>query len=83
MDVFSQEDGKKVQQLHAPKWSGTYMVSYSITDDLTVDLTGQVYVSMRLIVLKNDFRPEYLPWYSIANIKVAHKVGKVLKSMVG
>lgn len=73
MDVFRKEMGTKIQQLHAPKWSGTYMLSYSFTDDFMVDFTGQFYGPMRLPVVENDFRPEYSPWYTLANIKVSKK----------
>lgn len=73
MDVFRKEMGEKIQQLHAPKWSGTYMLSYSFMDDFMVDFTGQFYGPMRLPVVENDFRPEYSPWYTLANIKVSKK----------
>lgn len=79
MDVFRKEDGEKIQQLHAPKWSGTYMLSYTVADNFAIDLTGQVYGPMRLPVVENDFRPEYSPWYSIANIKLSKKISKQLE----
>ena len=79
MDVFRVQDGERIRQLHAPKWSGVYSVSYAITDDFMVDLTGQIYGPMRLSVVENDFRPEYSPWYSIANIKASKKIAKNLE----
>ncbi len=73
LDVYQKFDGEreKSQQLHAPKWSGTYALTYRFPNDLTVDFTGQFYGPMRLPVLPNDYRPEYSPWYSLANIQVS------------
>lgn len=73
LDVYQKFDdnNKKSQQLHAPKWSGTYNLSYKFTNDLTLDFTGQFYGPMRLPVLPNDYRPEYSPFYSLANIQVS------------
>lgn len=73
LDVYQKFDGEneKVQQLHAPKWSGTYSLTYQFPDNLTVDFTGQFYGPMRLPVLPNDYRPEYSPFYSLANIQVS------------
>lgn len=79
LDIFRKEDGEKIQQLHSPKWSGTYMVEYSSPKGFSVDLTGQFYGPMRLPIVENDFRPEYSPWYSIANIKVSQKINKNLE----
>ncbi len=73
LDVYQKFDGEreKSQQLHAPKWSGTYILTYRFANDLTIDFTGQFYGPMRLPVLPNDYRPEYSPWYSLANIQVS------------
>lgn len=73
LDVYQKFDDErqKSQQLHAPKWSGTYSLSYKFKNDLTVDFTGQLYGPMRLPILENDYRPEYSPWYSLANIQVS------------
>lgn len=73
LDVYQKFDGenKKSQQLHAPKWSGTYTLSYKFANDLNVDFTGQFYGPMRLPVLPDDYRPEYSPFYSLANIQVS------------
>lgn len=73
LDVYQKFDGdhKKSQQLHAPKWSGTYNLSYKFANDLAVDFTGQFYGPMRLPVLPDDYRPEYSPFYSLANIQVS------------
>jgi outer membrane receptor for ferrienterochelin and colicins len=73
LDVYQKFDGEneKVQQLHAPKWSGTYSLTYKFPSNLTIDFTGQFYGPMRLPVLPNDYRPEYSPFYSLANIQVS------------
>jgi len=73
LDVYQKFDGEneKVQQLHAPKWSGTYSLTYKFPSNLTIDFTGQFYGAMRLPVLPNDYRPEYSPFYSLANIQVS------------
>ena len=77
MDVFEKyEEGgethKKYEQL-APKWSGTYALSYEFSRKFGVDFTGEVYGPMRLITVPKDFRPEYSPWYSLANIQLRTK----------
>ncbi|MDR6516546.1 TonB-dependent receptor plug domain-containing protein [Chryseobacterium camelliae] len=73
LDVYQKFDHEpnKVRQLHAPKWSGTYAFTYRFPNALTVDFTGQVYGPMRLPVLPDDYRPEYSPWYTLANIQVS------------
>ncbi|KQK24531.1 TonB-dependent receptor [Chryseobacterium aquaticum] len=73
LDVYQKFDGEneKIQQLHAPKWSGTYSLTYKFPGDFTIDFTGQFYGPMRLPVLPNDYRPEYSPLYSLANIQVS------------
>lgn len=73
LDVYQKFDNEnqKKQQLHAPKWSGTYNLTYKFANNLTIDFTGQFYGPMRLPVLVNDYRPEYSPFYSLANIQVS------------
>lgn len=73
LDVYQKFDGEneKSQQLHAPKWSGTYNLSYKFKNNVTVDFTGQFYGPMRLPVLPNDYRSEYSPLYTLANIQVS------------
>lgn len=73
LDVYQKFDGEegKVQQLHAPKWSGTYSLTYKFHNNLTVDFTGQFYGPIRLPVLPNDYRPEYSPFYNLSNIQVS------------
>lgn len=73
LDVYQKFDDErqKSQQLHAPKWSGTYALTYRFANNLTVDFTGQFYGPMRLPVLPNDYRPEYSPFYTLANIQIS------------
>lgn len=73
LDVYQKFDDEreKSRQLHAPKWSGTYNLTYKFPNNLAVDFTGQFYGPMRLPVLPNDYRPEYSPLYSLANIQVS------------
>ncbi|MCD1116305.1 TonB-dependent receptor plug domain-containing protein [Chryseobacterium turcicum] len=73
LDVYQKFDGEtgKSQQLHAPKWSGTYNLTYKFPSNLTIDFTGQFYGPMRLPVLQNDYRPEYSPAFNLANIQVS------------
>lgn len=75
MDVYRTEkneenQSEKIQQLHAPKWSGNYTISYNFPKKWTVDLTGNWYGKMRLPILPNDYRPEYSPFYMLTNIQL-------------
>jgi outer membrane receptor for ferrienterochelin and colicins len=82
MDVFTKEENEfgtveKQQQLFAPKFSGNYSVSYSFPKwKLAVDLTGKVFGPQRLPVVPNDFRPEYSPWFTLANLQLTQRIGK-------
>ena len=73
LDVYQKFNGEteKSRQLHAPKWSGTYSLTYKFKNNLAIDFTGQFYGPMRLPVLPNDYRPEYSPLYYLANIQVS------------
>ncbi|WP_292008471.1 TonB-dependent receptor [Chryseobacterium sp.] len=75
LDVYQKidDEDRKVQQLHAPKWSGTYALTYQFSEGLTLDFTGQLYGPMRLPVQVNDYRPDYSPFYSLANIQVSKR----------
>jgi outer membrane receptor for ferrienterochelin and colicins len=84
MNVFQVENdslGNEIttQQLHAPKWSGTGSVSYTFPFQLTADFTAAWYGPMRLPVLPNDYRPEYSPWFCIANIQLTQKCSQRLE----
>jgi outer membrane receptor for ferrienterochelin and colicins len=79
MHVFQVEQDSSgneftTQQIQAPKWSGTGSVSYTFRFGLTADVTASWYGSMRLPILPNDYRPEYSPWFCIANIQLTQKL---------
>ena len=81
MDVYSmQKDStgilQRIQQLHAPKWSGTFIASYTFPKNYTVDITSKINGPMLLPVLPNDYRPEYSPWYCIANVQLTKKLNR-------
>jgi outer membrane receptor for ferrienterochelin and colicins len=82
MDVYQVRDNgtgklEKLQQLQAPKWSGTFSFSKTFPKPyITVDLTGNWYGPMRLPILPNDYRPEYSPWFCLANIQMTKKTIK-------
>lgn len=78
MDVYQMEERENGRlhrsvQLHAPKWSGNFVVSYSLPHNITADFTGNFYGPMRLPILPNDYRPEYSPWFCIANLQLTKK----------
>lgn len=81
MDVFTKEKDQngiavKQQQILAPKFSGNYTVSYSLPRwKLSVDLTGKVYGPQRLPIVPNDFRPEFSPWFTLANLQLTQRIG--------
>jgi len=80
MDVYKKEKNKlgiteKSQQIHAPKFSGTFQLTYTIQSiNISIDYTGQVYGPMRLPVLPNDFRPDYSPWFTLQNMQLTKKL---------
>lgn len=82
MDVYLDEDDgtgqlQRVQQLYAPKWSGNFIASYTFTKQLlTVDFTTKWTGPMRLPILPDDYRPEYSPWFAIANIQLTKKFSR-------
>ena len=78
MEVFRKEkdvNGVEVRQEEwfAPKWSGTFVLSYTLPQNFIIDFTGNWNGSMRLPILPNDYRPEYSPWFCIANIQLTKK----------
>ncbi|TGE27237.1 TonB-dependent receptor [Hymenobacter metallicola] len=86
MDVFRQErpEGggprQRVAQLHAPRFSGTYAVSYTLARlGVVVDYTGQVNGPMQLPVQPNDYRPARSPWYSLQNVQLTKRLGEHLE----
>ncbi|HTN09066.1 TonB-dependent receptor [Agriterribacter sp.] len=83
MNVYSIEDRlnmpRKNIQLNAPEWSGNFVVTYVLPYRLTLDFTGKWEGPMRLPVVPNDYRPEYSPWFCIANLQLSKKIGNGLE----
>jgi outer membrane receptor for ferrienterochelin and colicins len=78
MDVYTKEKNEcgnyfRINQLYAPKWSGTFVMTYTFPQNFILDFTGQWNGKMRLPIEPNDFRSEYSPWYCIANIQLTKK----------
>ena len=75
MDVYqiqNEVSELKVPQLQAPKFSGTFTVSYTTPKlGITYDLTGRVYGPMYLPVVENDFRAAMSPWFGLLNVQVS------------
>ena len=88
MDVYQMEDhgtGKlqKNIQYYAPTWSGNFVVSYTPVRSLTLDFTGNWNGPMRLPTLPNDYRPEYSPWFCVANLQLTKRFGRGLEAYGG
>jgi outer membrane receptor for ferrienterochelin and colicins len=77
MDVSLTEEGTRVQQLFAERFSGVWTIGYHFHPlELTLDYTGNVFGPMRLPLLGPlDTRPEYSPWWSLQNIQLTKKIG--------
>lgn len=88
MDVFQKEENEmgsleRIQQLHAPKWSGNFIATYKLPNNYSVDVTGNWYGPMRLPILPNDYRPEYSPWFCITNVQFTKKFDYGLEIYTG
>jgi len=72
MDVYSEEEGQKIEQMLTEKFMGTWNIGYTIRGlGVTVDYTGNLYGPMRLPLLgESDPRPDKSPWWSIQNIQL-------------
>ncbi|MCX7744050.1 MAG: TonB-dependent receptor [Flavobacteriales bacterium] len=69
--VFNNINNSSRQLIHAPLWSGNWVISYYIPKtSMWLDFSGIWNGPMRLPIQPNDFRPEYSPWFSIANIQL-------------
>lgn len=79
MDVYQARNdsaGQRIKepQLFAPKFSGTFTVSYSFpAPGVTFDLTGKVNGPMYLPVVPQDYRPAKSPLYGLLNLQVSKK----------
>lgn len=89
MDVFTKQPDasgvvSKQQQILAPRFSANYALTYGIPRwKLTIDLTGKVYGPQRLPIVPNDFRPEYSPWFTLANLQLTQRIGKQVELYFG
>jgi outer membrane receptor for ferrienterochelin and colicins len=50
------------------------LVSYTLPKQFTIDFTGTFDGPRRLPIQKADFRPEYSPWFALANIQLTKKI---------
>jgi outer membrane receptor for ferrienterochelin and colicins len=75
MDVFTENgDGERVQQIRAPRWSGTITANYTHPGSkISLDLTGNWFGPQRLPTVPNDFRPAKSSWFAIVNLQVSRK----------
>jgi outer membrane receptor for ferrienterochelin and colicins len=71
------------QQLHAPIWSGNGIATYTPHKKWIIDFTAKWTGPMRLPLLAHDFRPEYSPWFCIANLQLTYKVGQQIELYMG
>ncbi|REJ80416.1 MAG: TonB-dependent receptor [Bacteroidetes bacterium] len=88
MDVFNIELDEhfqeiKERQLFAPEWSGNFVITYSAPTGLVFDITGKVNGPMRLPVFENDFRPNFSPWFCVANFQLTKKTKRNLEIYAG
>lgn len=89
MDVYEIDkntsgDKTKIPQLFAPKFSGTYAISYSIPKTgISIDWTGRVNGPMHLPILPNDFRPAKSPLYCIMNLQMTKTFSKGFEIYAG
>ncbi len=88
MDVYQiqkQNDiEKKIPQLQAPRFSGTFTVSQTIAAaKLEIDLTGKINGPMRLPVVANDYRPSMSPWFGLINLQITKTLNPELEIYAG
>ncbi|MBI1837775.1 MAG: TonB-dependent receptor [Flavobacteriia bacterium] len=82
VDVFLQKmdslnNYNKTVQVQTPKFTSNFVVSYNFNKWKTsVDLTGNIYSSMLLPILPNDYRPEYSPWFCLMNLQMTKEFKK-------
>lgn len=77
MDVYSVEEGQRIQQLFTEKFTGVWSANYTFKRlGITLDYMGNLYGPMRLPLLSDeDPRRDRSPWWSIQNIQVSKAFG--------
>jgi len=84
MEVYQVEKGIRTPQMHAPKFTMNYALSYTFNKiGLTVDYTGKVTSPMYLPVVPNDFRAAQSPWFCIMNLQLTQKLKKGVEIFAG
>lgn len=88
MDVLLQTEDNSgdlitIRQLIAPQWSGNALLNYRFSKKWSFDLTAKYYGPMRLPILPNDYRPEYSPWFCLANVQVQNQTAQKLEIYAG
>jgi outer membrane receptor for ferrienterochelin and colicins len=84
MEVFQTDsEGKNTPQVHAPSFSSTFTLSYSLPSQIILDLTGKVTGPMHLPIVPNDFRPAMSPWFGLINLQVTKSINQDLEIYVG
>jgi outer membrane receptor for ferrienterochelin and colicins len=76
MDVFFEDRNaagvvERQPNFFAPAWSGTFTLGYQWRR-WNADLSGQWNGPMRSVVLPDDFRPEFTPWFALVNLQLRH-----------
>lgn len=83
MDVYQVSDNNGIksrqQQIHAPKWSGNFIATYTFNTRWSVDITSKWFGPMRLPIVPNDFRSEFSPFYSILNLQATYSTKNKLE----
>ena len=75
---------KKIPQLQAPRFSGTFTVSQSISSaKMEIDLTGKINGPMHLPVVANDYRPSMSPWFGLINLQITKTITSQLDMYAG
>lgn len=84
MEVYQirnvEEVQTKIPQVQAPRFSGTFTVSYTLApSNVVLDLTGRVTGPMLLPVVPNDFRSAESPWFGLINLQASKVINKNLE----
>ena len=80
MQSFIEEKQKRQNQVLVSPFSATFSVSYGFARlRSTIDWTGNVLSPMPLVIVENDPRPSWSPWYSIQNVQITTKISEKLQ----